>query len=241
MKNVFITGISSGLGYALTAAYLDRNWQVFGVSRRTPENLAKHPHFRFCSLDLRQHSYTGPVLKGLLANVEKLDLAILNAGIASRFDDLSNVPLDDLKDVMDVNVWANKTVIDHLYADDRIVKQIVTMSSGASILGNRGWAGYSLSKATLNMLTKLYAQEYTDTHFCAFAPGVIETPMAEQLCKQLSDDQRFFAIEAFCAKRNTPAMLTPKQAAEKILHAIEQLPILVESGEFTDIRSLPGV
>nr|VFJ51843.1 MAG: NAD(P)-dependent dehydrogenase, short-chain alcohol dehydrogenase family [Candidatus Kentron sp. FW] len=238
MKNLFITGVSSGLGHALATTYLDRNWQVFGASRRTPDDISEHPNFRFRCLDLREQQDIGAVLTALLGGIERLDLAILNAGIIGQIDDLSRTPLMDLKSVMDINVWANKIIIDHLYADNRTVAQIVTISSGASVNGNRGWGGYSLSKAALNMLTKLYAREYPHTHFCALAPGIIHTPMAEDICRRLSDDERFPTVKEFCAKRNTRYMLTPQQAAQAMIDAIGRLPALVGSGEYADVRNL---
>nr|VFK61773.1 MAG: alcohol dehydrogenase [Candidatus Kentron sp. UNK]VFK69979.1 MAG: alcohol dehydrogenase [Candidatus Kentron sp. UNK] len=237
-KNLFITGVSSGLGRALAMRYLDFGWRVFGVSRREPDNLGDHSNFRFRSLDVREHASVEPSLRELLGGIEWLDLAILNAGMFGQVDDLANIPLADLQDVMDTNLWANKTVIDGLYAHGRKIHQVVTISSGASVNGNRGWAGYAISKAALNMLTKLYALERPETHFCALAPGIIHTPMAEDICRQLSGDERFPAVEVFCAKRNAKEMSTPRQAAEVVMDAIGRLPTLVDSGEFADVRAL---
>lgn len=44
---VFITGVSSGIGNALSKAYLDNGWEVFGLSRRGPEELIHHERFHF--------------------------------------------------------------------------------------------------------------------------------------------------------------------------------------------------
>nr|VFK57270.1 MAG: NAD(P)-dependent dehydrogenase, short-chain alcohol dehydrogenase family [Candidatus Kentron sp. TC] len=237
-RNLFLTGVSSGLGHALAARYLDFGWRVFGISRREPDNLGHHPDFRFRPLDLREQANAEPILRELLDGVEWLDLAILNAGTFGQVEDLANIPLADLQDVMAVNVWANKAIIDGLYTHERRIWQIVTISSGASVNGNRGWAGYAISKAALNMLTKLYAREHPDTHFCALAPGIVHTPMAEDICRRLSGEERFPAIRTFCAKRNTKEMFTPVQAAEVVMDAIRRLPTLVESGAFADARGL---
>ena len=183
MKYIFITGASSGLGLALAEAYLNRGWTVYAVSRRTPDNLLSHHTFHHATLDLRDHNRTPGVIADLLGDLDHLDLAILNAGIMGRIEDMANTGLDELKEVMDVNVWANKTVIDSLFSEIETIDQIVTISSGASVNGNRGWSGYSVSKAALNMLTKLYAREHPDTHFCALAPGVIDTAIQEEIRK----------------------------------------------------------
>nr|VFJ96719.1 MAG: NAD(P)-dependent dehydrogenase, short-chain alcohol dehydrogenase family [Candidatus Kentron sp. LFY] len=239
MKNLFITGVSSGLGYALAKLYLDHDWRVFGISRRAPDDaMMAHPSFWFRRFDLRQHGNANSMIKELLNGIEGLDVAILNAGVFGEIGDLANISLPELKDIMDTNVWANKTIIDHLYINDRTIGQIVTISSGASINGNRGWAGYAVSKAALNMLTKLYAREHPDTHFCALAPGIIDTPMAKHICRQLSDDERFPAVKGFCAKREGGELWTPGQAAQVVMDTIERLPKLIASGAFADVREL---
>lgn len=239
MNTVFITGVSSGLGLALAEAYLDRDWEVYGISRRTPEGLARHAAFHYASLDLREHGQTPRVIAELLGDLDHLDLAILNAGTISRIEDLANVDLDELKDVMDVNVWANKTLIDALYSEIGVIDQIVTISSGASVNGYRGWSGYSVSKAALNMLTMLYARERPGTHLCALAPGVIDTPIQEEI-RKLPHDPRFPAIENIRRKRGTPDMLSPADGAARVIAAIERLPWVVASGEYVDVRKLLG-
>ncbi len=238
MNTLFITGVSSGLGQALAEGYLSRGWTVYGLSRRIPEDLIRHDAFHHDSLDLRDHDKTPRVIAESLRGVDRLNLAILNAGTISRIEDLANVGLDELKDVMDVNVWANKTLIDALYSVIGSVDQIVTISSGASVNGYRGWSGYSVSKAALNMLTMLYARERPNTHFCALAPGVIDTPIQEDI-RKLPHDPRFPAIERIRRTRGTPDMLSPEEGAERVIAAIERLPEVVESGEYADVRKLP--
>jgi len=239
MNHAFITGVSSGIGYALAQEYLRRGWRVYGVSRRTATGLSEDGRFNHATLDLHDHQRTSSVLSGLLEGVKRLDIAVLCAGVLGHFDDLASVDLGDLKQVMEINLWANKTVIDGLFCDGRTVGQVVTITSGASVNGNRGWAGYSISKAALNMLTKLYAREHLETHFCALSPGVIDTPMLDKLCT-LSPDDRFPALEALRSKRNTPEMPTPEKAASQLIDVFARLPELVESGEYADVRKLPN-
>ena len=69
---------------------------------------------------------------------------------------------------MQINVWANKLIIDTLLANINNVKQIVGISSGASQSGARSWNGYALSKAALNMLISIYSAEVSNTHcYCS--------------------------------------------------------------------------
>ncbi len=237
--NIFLTGVSSGIGHALAGAYLDQGAQVFGTSRRTPQDLLKRSGFSFESLDLLNAPAVEPTLKRLLAEVDRLELAILNAGILGQFGDLQEADFDDLRATMQVNVWANQLILNALSAQKLVIDQVVAISSGASLNGNRGWSGYAISKAALNMLMKLHAQEKTSTHFCALAPGLIETAMQDQL-QALPDDQRYPSLQRLRSRRGTSEMPNPRAAAEKLIPIFAQLPRSVTSGDYADIRQLPA-
>jgi NAD(P)-dependent dehydrogenase (short-subunit alcohol dehydrogenase family) len=237
MRTIFLTGVSSGIGHSLADEYLRRDCHVFGISRRVPADLVTNDRFLHASLDLRQEAAIRPVVGNLLQSVDTVDVAILNAGILGPFEDLARTGLDDLRDVMQVNVWANKLALDSLFDNGRTIRQVVTISSGAAVNGNRGWSGYSISKAALNMLTKLYSREQSGTHFCALAPGVIDTAMIEQLLATPADD-RFPALQAIRGKRETDELLSAERASAQLADCIDTLPARVESGEFADIRKL---
>lgn len=175
----FVTGTSSGLGRGLARVLLDGGWRVHGCSRR-PSDLEGLRHVR---VDLADHAAVGPALDALLGGLPRLDLVVLNAGVLGRIRHLTETPLEDLRAIFEVNVWANKTIMDWLHRWGRPVRQVVMISSGAAVLGNKGWGGYALSKAALNMLARLYAHELPDTHITALAPGIVDTAMMEHLCE----------------------------------------------------------
>lgn len=234
-KTVLITGVSSGIGRALAEKYLATEWSVFGLSRREPQELLEHPEFQFASLDLTREDLIGPTLNSLIADRRGFDLAILNAGQLGVTGDMKEWTLSSLRDVMEINVWSNKCVLDFLMDHFDSLGQVVTVSSGASVNGNRGFGGYSISKAALNMLTKLYAREFPETHFCALAPGIADTAMQEQISEK-STDNRFESFQALDEKRRTGQMPTAIELAEQLYDVIATLPTKVESGEFADIR-----
>lgn len=237
-SSVFVTGVSSGIGEGLADEYLSRGWDVYGISRRSPVDSLGGDRFRFQSLDVTQPTDYAAALFGLFEERRQLDLVILNAGVLGRIGDLIDADLDDLIQTMAVNVWGCKLVLDWLYSHDIQITQVVTISSGASVNGNRGWGGYSISKAALNMLTRLYAKERPETHFTAFAPGLVDSAMQEYLCG-LPTDERYPSLEILRSKRHTADMPDGREAARRFASVFAELPQLVESGEYVDVRNLP--
>jgi NAD(P)-dependent dehydrogenase (short-subunit alcohol dehydrogenase family) len=233
-NRLFITGNSSGLGRGLTEAYLARNWSVYGLSRRGSGDLQGAVHDIRC--DLADHEVIPMALDTLLAGVGRLDLVILNAGILGRIADLEQTPLSEIREVMEINVWSNKTILDWLKGSGIPVKQIVLISSGAAVNGNRGWGAYSLSKATLNMLGKLYAHEFPQTHIASLAPGLVDTAMQDHLCEEV-DAALFPSVNKLRKARGTASMPTPRQAGEQIADVIPGL-LNYASGDFLDIRTM---
>lgn len=233
---VLITGNSSGLGRGFTEVCLGQGWTVYGVSRRGCSDLGGVLHDVRC--DLADPDAVVPALEQLLAGVECLDLAILNAGALGPIRDLAATPVATVEEVMRINVWANKRILDWFLTRPLPVTRIVLISSGAAVTGHRGWGAYALSKATLNMLTQLYAHEFADSQLLALAPGLVDTAMQSVLCDPAQTDAgRFPSLQRLREARGTGAMPDPAAVAARI---IDLLPTLADrpSGSFVDVRDL---
>ena len=151
---IFISGVSSGLGYGLAKVYLAMGYKVYGCSRRKPNDLVEQG-LQFAGIDLADSMTGQSNFCKLIDGVLHFNLVILNAGKLGQIRDMKEAPLEDLRETMEINVWSNKWLLDCLFSDERSVEQVVAISSGASQSGSRGWNGYSLSKSALNMLIKL--------------------------------------------------------------------------------------
>lgn len=232
---VLITGTSSGIGYSLAEYYLDKGYEVYGVSRRVPKGLNGRG-YNHCSMDLRHIENEKDRFIEFIGEIKKIETIILNAGILGEIKSLAENSIEELNDIMFVNTWANKILIDILVEHVNEVNKVVAVSSGASINGNSGWGGYSLSKATLNMLIKLYAAEIIDTRFYSFAPGLVDTSMQDYLCGEVDAD-KFPSIQRISKARNTVNMPTPKEAASHLARGIDRLDNY-ESGSFVDVRKM---
>ncbi|MEX2480427.1 MAG: SDR family NAD(P)-dependent oxidoreductase [Gammaproteobacteria bacterium] len=229
--NVLITGHSRGLGSALTDLHLSQGDHVFGVSRtKRPGDEARLTQI---VADFNDPAAAAAALAAHLAADIALERVFLNAGVLGPIAALGETPLATIREVMEINVWANKAVLDWLLARPTTPVQVVLMSSGASVSGNFGWGAYALSKATLNMLTRLYAHEFPASHLCALAPGLVETSMQDEIAAQ--DAEAFPSLARLQAARGTANMPTPAIAAQRIVDALPRLREF-PSGSFVDMR-----
>lgn len=230
MANILITGASSGLGEALAKAYLENGDTVYAIGKNIPHKLDQNPHFFFFPYDLSDTFLIQSTLIEFLQN-RSFDIVILNAGVLGEIEPLCETDLSDIKDVMEVNVWANKELIDTLHKNAQVT-QIVGISSGAAVNGSKGWGAYSLSKAGLNMLLKVYAKEMPETHFAALAPGIIDTPMVQHIIQNVNED-----IYPSAKRLKEGDIRTPQQAAKLLINTFPKL-LAYESGTFLDVRTM---
>ncbi|MGI9318949.1 MAG: SDR family NAD(P)-dependent oxidoreductase [bacterium] len=233
---IFITGNSSGLGLGLTKVHLESGASVYGLSRRgcPLKNERLHDH----RVDLSTLDSIAPRLDDLLSGVDTLTAMYLNAGILGQMRLMHDTPVKDLQDIMISNVWSNKIILDWLIGSGIRVDQIVLISSGASVSGGKGWAGYSISKAALNMLGQLYAHELPESHLISLAPGLIDTAMQAYISNPENiDTAQFPGFDRLRQARGTDAMPGPEQAARSIVEALPRL-TQFPSGGFVDIREL---
>lgn len=233
-KTALITGNSSGLGLGLTGALLEKGYRIYGCSRRGCP--LQHERLHDIRFDMNDHAWLAGFLKGLVADADHLDLVVLNAGMLGDIRDLHATETQDAKQVMDVNLWNNKAVMDWLHGWGKPIGQIVMISSGAAVNGSRGWSGYALSKAALNMLAKLYSHEFPDTHISAVAPGLVGTEMMDYLCTEADADQ-YPALQRLKQANEQGDIPSPRQTAEQMLHHLETFREH-PSGSFLDIRQL---
>jgi len=238
-RKVLITGVSTGIGHALARRCLNRGDTVYALGLHAPAEWQDERRFRFCEQDLRQFDALAEAVPRLLGDAERLDLVILNAGILGEIKDIRDTSLDEIHQAMEINTWANKVLLDALFALGLPIPQVVGISSGAAVSGSRGWSSYALSKAAFKMLLQLYAAELPDTHFCSFAPGLVDTAMQDYLCG-LPEAQtlRYPTLSRIQAARGTDAMPTPHVLAPTLLEAFEKVRTEAPSGTFVDLREL---
>ena len=235
-QKVFITGTSSGIGFGLAEQFCKQGARVFGLSRKQSSLNEQFDNYHHLQVDLNKGEALEEKMHTLFSQEKSFDLLILNAGILGEIARFPDQSIDLAKQVMDINVWANKALIDLFLINDIAVKQWVAISSGAAKNGSAGWGAYSVSKAALNMLIQTYAVENTQSHFCALAPGLVDTQMQDYI-SELPNKEGFPAIDRLKAAKGTESMPDPTTAAPMLINAMQKA-LEFDSGVFLDVRDL---
>lgn len=238
-ESIFITGASTGIGLALAEQWLARGHHVFALQRRASPLFGTDRYHEELA-DLADLVALPRRVEALLSGVTHLERVVLNAAIGAAPRDLADTPLADIQQVMDVNTWSNKVILDQLFGLGLHIRQVVGISSGAAVRGSRGWGGYSLSKAAFAMLIQLYAAERPQTHFCSLMPGIVQTRMQDDLAHATAEQRRLYpSLERLIAARGTPDMPLPDVVAPALLAAFDGA-LKEPSGALLDYRKLQG-
>lgn len=227
-KNILITGCSSGLGLALTKYYLEKKYKVYGISRKKPDIFDEN--FIHKSFDLSQVSKIKQELTNFIKEINNIETVFLNAGMLGKIKILEELSIDEMKEVYDLNVYANKELLDILMQIK--VNNILVISSGASKTGYKGWGSYSLSKAGVNMLVNLYSNEMINTKILAVAPGVIKTPMTDYIRFEIDEN-----IFTSAKKLNEGDVQTPEETVIKIENLLNKIDNF-QTGSYVDVRQI---
>lgn len=230
MSNILITGISSGIGKALAKTYSNNGYEIYGLSR------TKSNEYNHVECDLEKVYDISYKLSTLLKNVEQIDVVYLNAGVLGNIEYLNNIKLHDLETSFTINTWANKVIIEYLITNNINVKQVVAISSGASQKTYTGWGEYSISKAALNMMIQVYAEENPDIHFLSVSPGPVDTPMQDYINKNI-DGRKYKWKKKFSDMKKNNDLPKASWVADN-LHQIMPTLKKYKSGSFLDLRNL---
>jgi benzil reductase ((S)-benzoin forming) len=227
-KTILITGCSSGLGLALTNYYLEKGFKVYGISRN--KSNIENINFTHIIFDLSEISKIKEILSPIIQDISQIETVFLNAGMLGKIRVLDELSTSEMQEVYKLNVYANKKLLDILKSIK--VKNILAISSGASLTGYKGWGSYSLSKAGVNMLINLYSNEMLNTKLLAVAPGVIKTPMTDYIRFELDEN-----IFPSAKKLSEGLVQTPEETAIKLDNLINKIDEF-ESGSYVDVRKI---
>jgi 3-oxoacyl-[acyl-carrier protein] reductase len=184
---VLITGGMSGIGLATAEAFQKEGDAVFIADRQETaagQAVVRASGGKFFAADVRDFAAAEKIVAQIVSEKGRLDVLVNNAGI-SRDHLLWKMSEADWDDVLAVNL---KGAFNFLHAAAPVFwKQqsgkVVSVSSINALRGKMGLANYAASKAGLIALTRTVARELgsANVNVNAVAPGMIETPLTENL------------------------------------------------------------
>jgi NAD(P)-dependent dehydrogenase (short-subunit alcohol dehydrogenase family) len=201
MPNGIVTGASRGLGLALARALAERGWSLV-VDARDERALAEAAaNLRGAATAAtggQAGTATGAATAGasvtaiagdvadpdhraklIQAAGPRIDLLVNNASLLgpSPQPALADYPLDTLRSVYEVNVFAPLALAQAALGSMPPGAAILNVTSDAAVEPYEGWGGYGSSKAALEQLSAILAQEHPQQRVYTVDPGDMRTQM----------------------------------------------------------------
>ncbi|TFV97832.1 glucose 1-dehydrogenase [Algoriphagus kandeliae] len=191
-KVALITGASKGIGLSIAEIFAAAGAKVV-ISSRKQEVLDEMAN------QLKSKGYEATGIACNVGNMEELpglvdqtvekygqiDILVNNAASNPVFGPVHETSLEAFDKIMDVNVKApfelTRLCFPHLRKSSNA--SVINISSIGGISPERGLGIYSVSKAALISLTKVYAKEWggAGIRVNAICPGLIQTKFSEAL------------------------------------------------------------
>jgi len=243
-KTVVITGASSGIGLEmgriLAAKGADmllmaRGEERLQDARKAMQACRLHDSQRIqaLSMDVADPRDVQTKMSVALKDFGAPDILISSAGINRYADRFENISYDMFDEVMKINLYGPRTMIQTLLpAMEQKKGHIVFLSSAAAFFGMFGYTAYGTSKAALlglcdSLRYELKPKGMTLTVVC---PGEVDTPMNIDEARTLPREGR--------AGKNFSSLMTPEDAAREIVAAIERKQYLFIPGGSTRLLYL---
>jgi NAD(P)-dependent dehydrogenase (short-subunit alcohol dehydrogenase family) len=208
MKNIWITGATSGIGKALAIRFAQKGWQVAASARR--ENLLNkiselNKNISPFPLDVTDKEKCKEVFEEIKNKYQNLDICFFSTGTWDPKKE-KNIDIEQMESVMKINFFGTLNCIKTVenYFKDKKSGHISIVSSVAGYRGLPNSTGYGASKAALiNLAESLYFDfGRHNVRISLVSPGFIKTPMT---------DKNEFKM---------PFLKTPEFAADKIYNGL---------------------
>lgn len=179
-KTAVVTGGSLGFGRAVAAALIGSGWEVIIDGR---DGAAVEATASAIGAVARPGDVTDPAHRAALLDLPRLDLLVNNASAlgASPLPPLGRYPLDTFRSVFETNVVAPLALIQlALPLLEATGGAVVNVTSDAAVEAYPGWGAYGASKAALERIGAVLAEEHSGIAVWTLDPGDMRTRMHQE-------------------------------------------------------------
>lgn len=182
--NFFITGVSQGLGAALTRRLLSKGHTVYGISRHPPAEGVARPgeSFIWQPCDITQPAAISKIIAHQASTGFVPDIVVLNAGMHQR--DPEPFSFSACDKLYQANCRGSLVWVEH-YLPAFLARRnghFVLISSLSSLFAFPFRAAYSASKSYTSAAFACLRRSYSlrNIFFTVVYAGLMDTPMAAQ-------------------------------------------------------------
>jgi benzil reductase ((S)-benzoin forming) len=233
MQMTIITGTTRGLGLELVKGALALGHQVISVARKQNTDLLEFAEsagsaFKHYNFDLSFVSEIGDLMDDIFSdfNPGLIQRAVLinNAGVVEPIGPFYQLEDHEVLQNVTINLVAPLMLAKHFGRHTRALGNkavIFNLSSGAGRNPVYGWNSYCVSKAGIDMMTRVIAHEegLEGLQIVAFEPGVMDTAMQETIRK--TDPRVFKELDRFLKLKSQNRLRSPADVANVVLRLIE--------------------
>jgi 3-oxoacyl-[acyl-carrier protein] reductase len=183
-KNVFITGISRGIGLKTAKYFKKLGANIYGTSTNPSFQLKKI--FNMYKVDfLDDEAFELFLLE--IKKIKRIDVLINNAG-THKINSIQNTSDKEIYDIFNVNLISSIKISREI--SKKMIKRkkgkIINISSIFGLVGKEKRGIYSASKHALNGVTKCMALDLAkfNIQVNSICPGVIETELTKKILKK---------------------------------------------------------
>jgi len=183
--NIFITGISKGLGFSLANEYCQQGDNVFGVSRSVPAGLPEGIRHQSADITLDESK---SIIGNFVRDISCIDILINNAGCGSRGFTAADIDISELSHQIHLHcvgaLRVFQAVLPKLNSSDnpKVINITSRLGSIRQHLAGEFTAHnfsypYRIAKCAQNMLTVCMEQDQSldNIVIAAINPGVLKT------------------------------------------------------------------
>ncbi len=228
-KIVVVTGAGSGLGRCLalqlgelgaTIACVDHN---AGSMKETGALLeAQSTPYSLHQADIAVGEDVERVIGEITVLRDGFDVLINNAGIMQSFTSISNLAIDEIERIMQVNYWGMVMLVKQSLPilQTRSEALIVNIASLSALLPFPGQTAYSASKAAVRIFSEGLREEMRGkgVDVALVMPGAMRTELAEN--SPFHSEESRARLRKMSEGRGFG--LSPDRAARKILKALDR-------------------
>ena len=188
-----ITGGAQGFGFSMVERFSESGATViiWDKDHRLMQSLSLPKNTHIMQVDITTYEDVENATNEVLKKFNSIDILVNNAGIAGPSFKTWEYPLEEWKNVMDIDLsgvfYCSKAIVPHMIKAN--YGRIVNISSIAGKEGNPNAMPYSAAKAGVIALTKSLGKELSDNNIAVncVTPAAAKTKIFDQISQEHID------------------------------------------------------